>query len=82
MYFHFLCHVGMSYNPTYTDHQSLLQEVADKELKLIKEEKHLKRVTSQMFSRVTEDENEVCTFVIQQKKKCAFDTGVQKANSV
>jgi hypothetical protein len=57
----------MSYNPTYTDHQSLLQEVADKELRLIKEEKHLKRVTSQMFSRVTEDENEVCIFVIKQK---------------
>jgi len=62
----------MSYNPSYTDHQNLLQEVADKELKLIKEEKHLKRVTSKMFSRVTEDENEVCIFVVQQKRNVLF----------
>lgn len=72
MYFHFLCHLGMSYNPSYTDHQNLLQEVADKESKLITEEKHLKRVTSKMFSRVTEDENEVCIFVIQQKRNVLF----------
>ena len=72
MYFHFLCHLGMSYNPSYTDHQNLLQEVANKELKLIKEEKHLKRVTSKMFSRVTEDENEVCVFVIKQKRSVLF----------
>ncbi|KDR17226.1 ribosome biogenesis protein NOP53 [Zootermopsis nevadensis] len=51
-------HPGMSYNPSYGDHQNLLQEVANKELILIKEEKHLKRVTSKMFSRVTEDEKE------------------------
>ncbi|PNF33861.1 hypothetical protein B7P43_G07683 [Cryptotermes secundus] len=51
-------HPGMSYNPSYRDHQDLLQEVANKELMLIKEEKHLKRVTSKMFSRVTEDERE------------------------
>jgi hypothetical protein len=62
----------MSYNPSYTDHQNLLQEVADKELKVIKEEKHLKRVTSKMFSRVTEDEHEVCIFVIQQKRSVLF----------
>lgn len=62
----------MSYNPSYTDHQNLLQEVADKESKLIKEEKHLKRVTSKMFSRVTEDENEVSIFVIQWKRNVLF----------
>lgn len=70
MYFHFLCHVGMSYNPSYMDHQNLLQEVADKELKFIKEEKHLKRVTSKMFSRVTEDENEVCYLSYNRKEMC------------
>jgi nucleolar protein 53 len=53
----------MSYNPSYRDHQTLLQEVANKELILIKEEKHLNRVTSKMFSRVTEDEKEVSRFV-------------------
>jgi nucleolar protein 53 len=61
--FHSVCRVGMSYNPSYRDHQDLLQEVANKELMLIKEEKHLKRVTSRMFSRVTEDEREVPRFV-------------------
>jgi hypothetical protein len=62
----------MSYNPSYADHQNLLQEVADKELMLIKEEKHLTRVTSKMFSRVTEDENEVCIFFIQRKRSVLF----------
>jgi hypothetical protein len=60
----------MSYNPSYRDHQNLLQEVANKELTLIKEEKHLKRVTTKMFSRVTEDEKEVSRFVRQHIKKC------------
>jgi hypothetical protein len=60
----------MSYNPTYRDHQNLLQEVANKEFILIKEEKHLKRVTSKMFSRVTEDEKEVSRFVKLHLRKC------------
>lgn len=47
-------HPGMSYNPSYEDHQDLLQQIAEKEQKLIKEEEHLKRVTSGMFSKVTE----------------------------
>ncbi|XP_069694674.1 ribosome biogenesis protein NOP53 [Periplaneta americana] len=51
-------HPGISYNPTYGDHQNLLQEVANKEIELIKEEKHLHRVTSKMFSRITETERE------------------------
>lgn len=45
-------HPGMSYNPSYNDHQSLLAEVAEKELKLMKDEKHLLRVTSMMFKKV------------------------------
>jgi nucleolar protein 53 len=58
----------MSYNPSYKDHQNLLQQVVSKELLLIKEEKHLKRVTSKMFSCVTEDEREVPIFTKECKK--------------
>jgi nucleolar protein 53 len=68
--------LGMSYNPSYRDHQDLLQEVANKELTLIKEEKHLKRVTCKMFSRVTEDEREVPRFVKLQIKECAVYRGM------
>jgi nucleolar protein 53 len=66
----------MSYNPSYSDHQDLLQEVAKKELMLIKEEKHLKRVTSRMFSRVTEDEKEVPGSVKLQIKECDIYKGM------
>lgn len=46
-------HPGMSYNPSYGDHHKLLSEVAEKELELIKQEKHLNRVTTQMFQKVS-----------------------------
>ncbi|XP_075222953.1 ribosome biogenesis protein NOP53 [Lycorma delicatula] len=49
-------HPGVSYNPAPNDHNHLLQIVADKELKLIKEEKHLDRVTSAKFSKITREE--------------------------
>jgi nucleolar protein 53 len=52
-------HPGMSYNPSFDDHQDLLKAIADKELKIIKEEKHLNRVTKGMFSKVTVDQKEV-----------------------
>jgi hypothetical protein len=74
--FHSGCLLGMSYNPSYRDHQNLLQEVANKELMLIKKEKHLKRVTSKMFSRVTEDEREVHRFVKLQIKECDIFIGM------
>ncbi|XP_004518860.1 ribosome biogenesis protein NOP53 [Ceratitis capitata] len=51
-------HGGMSYNPSLEDHQALLAAVADKEEKIIKEENHLKRVTTQMFSKVTPEERD------------------------
>ncbi|XP_077289522.1 ribosome biogenesis protein NOP53 [Arctopsyche grandis] len=46
-------HEGTSYNPTYKAHQELLQDVVDTELKIIKDEKHLDKVTSKMFRKVT-----------------------------
>lgn len=45
-------HPGTSYNPSFNDHQDLLKEVADKQLKFEKEEAHLNRVTSKMFKKV------------------------------
>ncbi|CAB3370897.1 Hypothetical predicted protein [Cloeon dipterum] len=44
-------HPGESYNPTLEDHQDLLQQVADHEMKLIKLEKHIERVTTKMFCK-------------------------------
>lgn len=46
-------HPGMSYNPSYGDHHRLLSEIAEKELELVKKEKHLNRVTTQMFQKVS-----------------------------
>ncbi|XP_067012754.1 ribosome biogenesis protein NOP53 [Anabrus simplex] len=51
-------HPGMSYNPTFGDHQDLLRAVANKEMALIKEEQHLDRVTSKMFSKVSRADKE------------------------
>ncbi|XP_015433388.1 PREDICTED: uncharacterized protein CG1785 [Dufourea novaeangliae] len=51
-------HPGMSYNPSYEDHQKLLQEVKEKEMELIKEEKHLERVTTRMFKKVSQEQKE------------------------
>lgn len=46
-------HPGTSYNPSFTDHQELLNDVAQKELALMKEEAHLNRVTAEMFKKVS-----------------------------
>uniref|UniRef100_A0A0C9REE8 Ribosome biogenesis protein NOP53 n=1 Tax=Fopius arisanus TaxID=64838 RepID=A0A0C9REE8_9HYME len=51
-------HPGTSYNPSYEDHQTLLREIADKELKLMKEEAHLERVTTKMFKKVSPKERD------------------------
>lgn len=46
-------HPGMSYNPSYSDHQDLLNDIAQKELELMKEEAHLDRVTTKMFKKAS-----------------------------
>lgn len=51
-------HPGTSYNPSLEDHQKLITEIVEKEEKVIKEEKHLKRVTTKMFSKVTPEERD------------------------
>ncbi|XP_018576389.1 ribosome biogenesis protein NOP53 [Anoplophora glabripennis] len=45
-------HPGMSYNPSFKDHQDLLRIVTEKEIKLIKEEDHLTRCTKGMFQKI------------------------------
>lgn len=45
-------HPGTSYNPTFSDHQSLLAEVKKRELQIIKQEEHLERVTTAMYNKV------------------------------
>ncbi|KAL1122102.1 hypothetical protein AAG570_003508 [Ranatra chinensis] len=51
-------HPGISYNPSYGDHRDLLAKVAEDELKLQKEEEHIARVTTEIFSKVTPQEKE------------------------
>lgn len=51
-------HPGISYNPSYKEHQELLQEVVNHEQKLMKREAHLLRVTNKMFRKVTATEKE------------------------
>ncbi|XP_011874083.1 PREDICTED: uncharacterized protein CG1785 [Vollenhovia emeryi] len=53
-------HPGTSYNPSYKDHQQLLQEAALEELKLIKQEEHLDRVTTLMFKRISVKKRDEC----------------------
>lgn len=45
-------HPGTSYNPSFADHQDLLSQIAADEVKLIKQEEHLNRVTNKMFRKV------------------------------
>lgn len=55
-------HPGTSYNPSFTDHQELLKEVAEKEMKRIKEEEHLQRTTTNLFSKVSVDDRSVSIY--------------------
>lgn len=55
-------HPGTSYNPTFEDHQELLQQVEERELKIIKREDHLSRVTTSLFKKVTSDKRDADYF--------------------
>lgn len=52
-------HPGVSYNPSFKDHLSLVNEVAQKELELQKKEAHLNRVTQNLFKHITAEQNQV-----------------------
>ena len=56
-------HPGISYNPSYKDHQDLLKKVAEKELSAQKEEAHITRVTADMFAKVSPQEKAVFFFL-------------------
>lgn len=62
-------HPGMSYNPSFEDHQDLLKIVADREIELIKEEQHLTRCTKNMFHKVSPDSRDV-SIAFFFKKNC------------
>lgn len=52
-------HPGLSYNPTLAAHQELLQAVKERELKIIKQEEHLNRVTTSMFNKMPAVERDI-----------------------
>ncbi|XP_030378739.1 ribosome biogenesis protein NOP53 [Scaptodrosophila lebanonensis] len=52
-------HPGLSYNPSLEAHQDLLAKVVDREEGIIKTEKHLQRVTTRMFSKVTPEQRDL-----------------------
>ncbi|XP_038207211.1 ribosome biogenesis protein NOP53 [Zerene cesonia] len=51
-------HPGVSYNPSFQEHQDLLQQVVKHEEKMMKKEAHLLRVTNKMFRKVTAQSKE------------------------
>ncbi|XP_014255486.1 ribosome biogenesis protein NOP53 [Cimex lectularius] len=51
-------HPGISYNPSIKDHKDLLQIVIDKECDKLKEEAHIKRVTTDAFNKVSPQERD------------------------
>lgn len=57
-------HPGLSYNPTLEAHQELLQAVKERELKIIKQEDHLNRVTTAMFDRMPAEQRD--TFKLKE----------------
>uniref|UniRef100_A0A1A9W8P5 Ribosome biogenesis protein NOP53 n=1 Tax=Glossina brevipalpis TaxID=37001 RepID=A0A1A9W8P5_9MUSC len=63
-------HPGMSYNPSLEDHQKLVSEVLEKEKNIIKQEKHLERVTTRMFNKVTPEEKE---FLRMKEMRSGFE---------
>lgn len=52
-------HPGISYNPTFKDHQNLISSVLEQEQVIIKREEHLNRVTTSMFKKVTADQRDL-----------------------
>uniref|UniRef100_A0A336LMN0 Ribosome biogenesis protein NOP53 n=1 Tax=Culicoides sonorensis TaxID=179676 RepID=A0A336LMN0_CULSO len=51
-------HPGLSYNPTFDDHQELIEEVVKKEETIIKKREHLERVLTNKMAKMTRDQIE------------------------
>lgn len=61
-------HPGVSYNPSFSDHLQLANEITKAELDIEKQEKHLNRVTQNMFKPVQAVQNEVRHLQILDKR--------------
>lgn len=64
-------HPGLSYNPSFEDHQDLLKRVEEREEKIIKQENHLNRVTTEMFKRVPVVERDIADL---KEKRSGLDS--------
>ena len=62
------------------DLHKLIKEVVEREEKIIKEENHLKRVTTQMFSKVTHEERD--TRRLQEMRSGLDDESEGESNDV
>lgn len=51
-------HPGMSYNPTFDDHQELIEQVVAKEEIIIKRQERMERVVTKKFGKMTRDQVE------------------------
>lgn len=49
-------HPGMSYNPTFDDHQELIEQVVAKEETIIKKRERMDRVVTKKFGKMTRDQ--------------------------
>lgn len=72
-------HPGTSYNPTLEDHLALTAAVEERELKIIKKEDHLERVTTAMFNKMSAEDRddfklkEMCPEMDDDENKEAVD---------
>lgn len=69
-------HPGLSYNPSFKDHQNLLNLVKEREEKIIKKEQHLERVTTSMFKKVPTVERDIAD--LKEKRSGLDDDDVQE----
>lgn len=51
-------HPGLSYNPSFKDHNNLLMQIVEKETKIMKQEEHIQRVTKDMFRKIPAEQTQ------------------------
>jgi len=76
---------GTSYNPSFEDHQKLIEKVILKEETIVKNELHLKRVTTDMFCKITEQQRDIenlkeLTVEIENEADCNQENQNKNAN--
>lgn len=70
-------HPGSSYNPSFNDHQSLLDAVKERETKIIKKEQHLDRVTTAMFDKMPAIDRDIAQL---KEQRSGMDDDDEKTN--